>query len=1123
MTRLPQPLQRNLWLLVFLTVIFAVAWQMPALRALQGVDVMPLPVHILAETYSIVVAMMVFSAAWNAYSDDQPGNILILACGLLVAGLVDFAHMLSFKGMPDFVTPAGPEKAINFWLAARFVSALAIATVALYPWKPLSLSRNRYWLLAGSLALTALICWAGLYHPDAWPRTFVEGEGLTSFKIGAEYMLVALQGVAALLFFQQARAPRPYDAASLFAAAALTVLSELCFTLYSNVADVLNMLGHVYKIAAYYFVYKAVFQGAVREPMLRLRTEIAERLKAERSIRDSEARYRSLFDNMVEGFAYCRMIYDHGRPVDFIYLEVNGAFARLTGLLDVTGKKVSEVIPGIREANPEVFEVYSRVASSGQPERFETYVLALNLWFRLSVYSTKQEHFIVVFDNITERKQAEDALLRSERQVRLLLESTAEAIYGVDPDGICTFVNPACLRLMGYEREEEVLGGHIHEMFHHSHADGTPYPALECRALEAYSSDQGVQVDDEVFWRKDGSFFPVEYWSYPIRNEGKVEGAVVTFTDITERLNYQAQLERQANYDPLTGLANRNLLTDRMEQAFVFANRAQRSVAVMLLDLDRFKLINDSLGHTSGDDLLKLVAERLRQGVRPGDTVARMGGDEFMVVMSDMASGDDAANLARNLLNIVAAPLRMDQREVVITASLGVALYPKDGNETAALLRNADIAMYRAKELGRNSFQFYAPEMNSRMLERLELEAGLRRALECQELELYYQPKVEFLRGQIVGAEGLIRWHHPVLGMVSPADFIPLAEETGLIVPIGEKVIEAACAQLRKWRDAGFTDISLAVNVSARQFQQANLATVVSEALRQHGVPAQYLDLEVTESAVMQNPEQAAAILHSLKNIGVRISLDDFGTGYSSLAYLKRFPIDTMKIDQSFVRDITTDPDDAAIARSVISLAHSLRLNVVAEGVETEAQLSFLRRHHCDEMQGFFFSRPIPAEDFTALLREGRAMAVGVSDQPEAARTLLLVDDEANILSALQRLLRRDGYHVLTAGSAAEGLELLALNAVQVIVSDQRMPQMSGTEFLSRVRDMYPDTVRMVLSGYTDLKSVTDAINHGAIYKFLSKPWDDAVLREHIREAFRYHEAKRVERDRTDSALELPA
>lgn len=473
-------------------------------------------------------------------------------------------------------------------------------------------------------------------------------------------------------------------------------------------------------------------------------------------------------------------------------------------------------------------------------------------------------------------------------------------------------------------------------------------------------------------YRKDGSLLWNEISLASMRDpHGDVSHFISIFNDVTERMRYEAELEQQATHDALTGLANRNLLNDRMQRAIIRAVRDNAAVAVMLLDLDRFKLINDSLGHGTGDALLQEAARRLLASVRKGDTVARLGGDEFMIVMSDMNTENDAATLACKVLDTLSAPMTLNGREIIITGSIGISLYPRDGEAAATLLKHADVAMYRAKELGRSRLQFYAPEMNERILERLELENGLRRALEHHELELHYQPKVELAHGRVVGAEALIRWRHPRLGMVPPGDFIPLAEETGLIVPIGEWVIDSACRQARAWRDEGLPELSIAVNVSARQFQHEQLTTVLARALDTYGVPPGQLHIEVTESAVMSNPERTIVTLRELKNIGVQISLDDFGTGYSSLNYLKRFPIDSIKIDRSFVTDIATSAEDAAIALMVISLAHSLQQTVIAEGVEDGDQLDFLRRHRCDEMQGYLFSRPLPAEHFARLLRDG--------------------------------------------------------------------------------------------------------------------------------------------------------
>ncbi|MBZ0097091.1 MAG: EAL domain-containing protein, partial [Sulfuricella sp.] len=457
----------------------------------------------------------------------------------------------------------------------------------------------------------------------------------------------------------------------------------------------------------------------------------------------------------------------------------------------------------------------------------------------------------------------------------------------------------------------------------------------------------------------------------------------------------------------------------------------------------------------------------------------------------------------------MSAPFDIDGRELHITCSIGIASYPKDGEDNQTLLKNADAAMYRAKDLGRNNAQYYAAEMNVRAMERLMLENSLYHALERNEFLLHYQPQVDLRTGEITGMEALVRWQHPELGLVSPARFIPVAEDSGLIVPLGEWVLRTACAQNKAWQRAGLKPISVAVNLSARQFRQPNLVEMVAGILRETELDPAHLDLEVTESLVMQNVEATIATLGRLKAMGVKLSIDDFGTGYSSLNYLKRFPIHTLKIDQSFVRDVTTDPSDAAIAKTIIAMAHELGLTVIAEGVETEEQKSFLRLRRCDEMQGYFFSRPVPAAEFENLLREDRRLEIDHAGLVSTERTLLLLDDEENILNSLTHLLRRDGYKILKATHAVAALDLLAQNPVGVIIADQRMPEMTGVEFLRRAKLLYPDTVRMVLSGHTDTKSVTDAINEGAVYKFLTKPWDNDLLRANIQEAFQHYELAR--------------
>jgi diguanylate cyclase (GGDEF)-like protein len=440
-----------------------------------------------------------------------------------------------------------------------------------------------------------------------------------------------------------------------------------------------------------------------------------------------------------------------------------------------------------------------------------------------------------------------------------------------------------------------------------------------------------------------------------------------------ERKRYQVQLEHQANYDALTGLPNRNLLHDRLRQA-VYSQRLPRAIAVVFMDLDHFKFVNDSLGHSTGDLLLKAMGERLRTVLREGDTVGRVGGDEFVLILNDQPNEEIIYRAMQRIAAKMSEPITIDGKELYVTCSAGISLYPQDGRDVDTLLKNADAAMYRAKEHGRSNFQFYTSEMNERVSERLALENALRRALERNELALHYQQKVSLQSGEIVGAEALVRWLHPEWGLVRPARFIPLAEETGLIVSIGEWVLREACRQTRAWLDAGLDPGVVSVNLSVRQFRQEGLVRTVSRILEETALDPAQLEMELTESMVMGNVDAAIAVLQGLKQLGVTLSVDDFGTGYSSLSYLKDLPIDTLKIDRSFVRDIGSGAglDEGVLAQAIISLGHALHLRVIAEGVETDAQMRFLRRHGCDEVQGFFYGEPVPPEAHARLLEKAR-------------------------------------------------------------------------------------------------------------------------------------------------------
>jgi diguanylate cyclase (GGDEF)-like protein len=528
-------------------------------------------------------------------------------------------------------------------------------------------------------------------------------------------------------------------------------------------------------------------------------------------------------------------------------------------------------------------------------------------------------------------------------------------------------------------------------------------------------------------------------------------------------------------------------------------------VAVLIIDLDHFKNINDTLGHEIGDELLRQFSNRLVQCVHTRDTVGRLGGDEFALILTMQGNNHAATAVANKIREVLREPFNLKGHDVTVTASIGITVHPDDASDPETLLKYADTAMYRAKKAGRDTFRFFTAQMNAEALAQIKMEKAVRVAVENNEFVLFYQPKVQLSSGRITGLEALLRWDRPGHGLVSPADFIPVLEETGLIVGVGTWVIDTACEQIGRWMRSTVGPMQVAVNVSGRQFIEGDLEGDVVKALAEHDIPSDLLELELTESSLMANTARTIATLQNLKQLGVQVSIDDFGTGYSSLAYLRRFPIDKLKIDIAFIRDITTNPDAASIALTIIRMAHGLKLDVIAEGVETEAQLAYLRRNGCDQIQGYYFSRPLPLAEIEQILRDEKRLPPtdGVANAP--LKTLLLVDDEPDILVALKRVLRLEGYNILTAGSAAEGFDMMALHPVQVILCDQRMPVMSGAEFFDRVKGMYPDALRIILSGYTDLESIMESINRGSIYRFYTKPWDSDVLRDNVRNAFRHY------------------
>ena len=577
---------------------------------------------------------------------------------------------------------------------------------------------------------------------------------------------------------------------------------------------------------------------------------------------------------------------------------------------------------------------------------------------------------------VEKHARAETLLRETTSLQRAILDCAEYAIVYTDSAGIIRVMNPAAERLFGH-RAEELIGQETPLVFHIAEDIARWTLAHNANGFAALIAESGTvsQESREInMRRRDGSTFPANIAISVVHDSHKqVRGYLGIVADITQRHAAESRIRHLAHYDNLTSLPNRTLLNEHLAEAIGDAHERHRSVAVLFADLDRFKYVNDTLGHQAGDQLLLCVAQRLRACVRDGDLVARTGGDEFVIVLGNLEEGSMPEDVAERIIASLARPFELCGQQFTVTPSIGITLYPTDGLDGEALIKNADAAMYLAKERGRNNFQFFDHGLSARYSERLELENRLRHALDENQLELFYQPQVDTLSGELIGLEALIRWRQPDGSMIPPDKFIPIAEECGLIVPIGAWVLHEACRQNQAWLKEGICRVPVGVNLSARQFDDTELLATIKSALTSAQLPPAYLDLELTESLVMRNPEHTRSLLMECKKLGLQLSVDDFGTGYSSLANLKRFPIDRLKIDRSFISDIVTEADDAAIAQTIVAMAHTLRLEVIAEGVETEAQLALLRRWRCDAYQGYLCSRPISAADMTVMLRSLRA------------------------------------------------------------------------------------------------------------------------------------------------------
>ena len=597
----------------------------------------------------------------------------------------------------------------------------------------------------------------------------------------------------------------------------------------------------------------------------------------------------------------------------------------------------------------------------------------VDLYHKIQAIRRHEEHLEILVAQrtaaltleIAERKQAEVAI----RKLSSAMEKVADSIFITDCNGVIEYINPAFETITGYCRDEAV--GQTPRVIKSGKHDEQFYQQIWETLLQG-------EVYRNVFInrRKDGQLYHEAVTITPLTDEyGKVTHYISSGKDITESIQTQERLHHLAHHDALTGLPNRVLFVERLKHALQRAERRKHSVAVLFLDMDRFKIVNDTLGHEAGDRLLQAMASRLHACVREGDTVARFGGDEFAGFLSDVASPEDVAIVVSKFLDALAPPFMIDGHELFISGSIGISLYPEDGTDTQTLMKNADSAMYRAKQMGGNTSEFYHSEMTEHAMTRLSRETGLRRGLEREEFVLHYQPQFDLKSGEVVGFEALIRWENIDSGAMQPNEFIPLLEETGLIVQVGEWILRTACMQHAAWLAAGLPPLRMAVNISSRQFDGNELINTLRKVLDAHCMEAQYLELEITETILMKNAEPDIEALQALSNMGMRFAIDDFGTGYSSLTYLKRFPINILKIDRAFVHDITSNADDAAIVRAIITMAHSLNMKTVAEGVETREQLDYLRTQGCDYAQGYYFSPPLSGTEIEHLMKVNLPLA----------------------------------------------------------------------------------------------------------------------------------------------------
>jgi diguanylate cyclase (GGDEF)-like protein/PAS domain S-box-containing protein len=1064
--------------LLILALIFLFVWQIPMPEGMRGIAGYE-PLHTFFETFSIIVSVLIFAVIWNALTSAENRVLLFVACSFMGIAILDFSHMLSIKGMPTYITASGPEKAINFWLSARLMAAITLLLIAIKLGKPLRFNPGRYMLLSFVLCIVALLHWIFLFHDDWLPRTFIAGQGLTTFKRNAEYIIIGINLLSIYILLLRMRKVLPFNAPAMMGALCVTAMSEFFFTLYGNVTDIFLVVGHLYKIIAYMFLYQAVFVEAIAQPfneikklksMLVRTQELAvmgswefnlanstltwsdevyrifelnpqefpatyetfllhvhpeDRDKVDKAYSDSirngsneyEIEHRivchrsgkvkfvhekcSHFKNAVGKVTHSvGMVHDitdrHNAENLFHYAVEASTNAMIminalgnivlsnvqTSLMfgyaksELTGQHINTLLPTRYHPQHHSFvaefvdnQTESRQMGTGR----NLYGLhhdghEFSVEIGLNPIKIAEENYVIasIIDN-TERDLAEEQLL-----VATATFETNEGILVTDAHANIVRVNNAFQEITGYS-QEEVVGKNPRILSSGRH-DPDFYQGMWHQLLKI-----GTWSGELWNKRKNGTIFPI--WlsiTAIINTTGKVVKYVAVFNDLSKRKQAEEDIRDLAFYDPLTRLPNRRLLMDRLSVALSLSDRSLNYGAVLFIDMDNFKLLNDTLGHDVGDLLLIEAAARIQACVREVDTVARLGGDEFVVLLEDVDQDDKAASqkialIAEKIRAALSESYHLGNHLQHSSPSIGASLYLGTEKTIEQLLKSADIAMYQAKDAGRNVVRFFDPNMQQAVEARASLEADLRLALSAEQFQLHYQIQMDSDLNPL-GAEALLRWTHPLRGMVSPLQFIPIAEESRLIIEIGGWVLHTACRQLGQWAENDLTrKLILAVNVSAEQFMQSDFVAIVAAELKKALFDPSRLKLELTESVVLTDVKDVVSKMHELKALGIRLSLDDFGTGYSSLSYLKQLPLDQLKIDQSFVRDMISEPNDAVMVKTIIDMAKNFRLNVIAEGVETEAQMLFLKQMGCMSYQGYYFSKPVPIEQFENLLSLNQA------------------------------------------------------------------------------------------------------------------------------------------------------